>query len=222
MAKIVCPAPNVFHFFAVLLLFVLGFPLCVIFFVFFLFSLVFLCLHRPKSKHLFLAQVEQNLYDFFFWPKLNGSNSNKPAGLSRIGLSRVRPSGIKNRVSLFFHDPDLLSSYDSTYVPHQDLVSSSSRKPSTEIGMLRNTRDDRSILGNIFDGQHARRAPDESHNDSRTLATFLGVLRTEGIEKSESEEPLQSTPFSCSSVRARQKSLIGGECPVFLTNRVKA
>ena len=39
-------------------------------------------------------------------------------------------------------------------------------------------------------------------NDSRNLATLLGILRTEGIEKRESEEPLQSTTLSCSQVRA--------------------
>ena len=70
--------------------------------------------------------------------------------------------------------------------------------------MLRNTRDDMSIFGNVFDCQHARRDLDESHNGSRNLATLLGILRTEGIEKSESEEPLQSTPLSSSQVRARQ------------------
>ena len=39
-------------------------------------------------------------------------------------------------VSLFFYDPDLLSSYERTYVPHQALITSSSRKPSLEVGML--------------------------------------------------------------------------------------
>ena len=72
--------------------------------------------------------------------------------------------------------------------------------------MLRNTRVDMSILGHFFDCQHARRDPDELHNDSRNLATILATLRTEGIEKSGSEEPLQSIPISCFSVRARQKS----------------
>ena len=47
-----------------------------------------------------------------------------------------------------------------TYVPHQTLISSSSRKPSREVGMLRNTRGNMSIPGNVFDCQHARRDPD--------------------------------------------------------------
>ena len=81
------------------------------------------------------------------------------------------------------------------HVPHQVLVTSSSRKPGREVGMPRFTRDDMSILGNVFfDCQPARRVPDELHNDSRNLATSLVILRTEGIEKIESEEPLQSTP----------------------------
>ena len=66
-----------------------------------------------------------------------------------------------------FNDPDLPSSYDSTYVPRQALITSSSRKPSREIGMLRNTRENMIIPGNVFDCQHTRRDPDELHNDSK-------------------------------------------------------
>ena len=105
-----------------------------------------------------------------------------------------------------------------TCVPHQALITSSSRKPSRDIGMLRNTREDMSIPGNVFGCQHARRDPDELRDDSRNLATLLGILRTEGIEKSESGEPLQSTPLSCSS-NVQTKSLNGGKCPMFMTNR---
>ena len=64
-------------------------------------------------------------------------------------------------MSLFFYDPDLLSSYDSAYVPHQALITSSSRKLSRDIGMPRNTREDVSLPGNVFDCQHARRDPDD-------------------------------------------------------------
>ena len=96
-------------------------------------------------------------------------------------------------VSLFFYDPDLLSSYDEA------LVTSSSRKPSREVGMLRK-HENMSIPGNVFDRQHAQRDSDELHNDPRNLATS-----TEGIEHSGSEEPLQSIPLLCFSVRARRK-----------------
>ena len=86
-------------------------------------------------------------------------------------------------MSLFFYDPDLPSSQDCTYVPHQALTTSSSRNPSREVGMLRNTREDMSILGNVFDRQHARRDLDELHNDSRNLATPSGIATD--IEDSE-------------------------------------
>ena len=101
--------------------------------------------------------------------------------------------------SKIFYDPDSPSSYDSAYVLHQAPITSSAKKPSWEVGMPRNTREDMSIVGNVFDCQFARR----DHDESRMMS---GILRSEGIEKSESEEPLQSIPFPCFWVRARQKS----------------
>ena len=62
-----------------------------------------------------------------------------------------------------------------TYVPHQTLITSSSRKPSREVGMLRNKREIMSIPGNLFDRQHPRRDPEELHNDSRILAMSLAI-----------------------------------------------
>ena len=70
-----------------------------------------------------------------------------------------------------------------------------------------------SLPRNVFDCQPARRVPEELHDDSRNLAnsrnlaTPSEIHRREGIEKSESEEPLQSIPLPCISVRAREKSL---------------
>ena len=88
-------------------------------------------------------------------------------------------------MSLFFYDLDLLSSYDSAFVPHQALITSSSRKPSREIGMLRNTREEMSVPGTVFDCQHARR--------SKKFDDFTEYSeKTEGIKKSECEEPLFS------------------------------
>ena len=58
--------------------------------------------------------------------------------------------------------------------------------------MLRNTRDNMNIPGNVFDLQHAQRDSDEVHNDSRNLAMSLAILRKEGIANSWSEDPLQS------------------------------
>ena len=88
---------------------------------------------------------------------------------------------------------------------HQALITP--RKPSRDVGMPRNTRENMNIPGNVFDRQHARRDPDELHNDSRNLSMSLASLRTEGIENSGSEEPLQSILLPCFSVRARRKLL---------------
>ena len=120
--------------------------------------------------------------------------------------------------SKIFHDPDSPSSYDSTYVLHQALTTSSSRKPSREVGMLRNTLENMCFPGKVFDCQHARRAHDELHSDSRNLATPTGIKRREGIEKSGSEEPLQWIPLSCFQGRARQKRPDGGKCRVSMTD----
>ena len=64
--------------------------------------------------------------------------------------------------------------------------------------MLRNTREDMSVPRNFFDRHMLDDIVMNYTNDSRNLGTLLGILRTEGCEKSESEEPLQSTPLSCS------------------------
>ena len=83
----------------------------------------------------------------------------------------------------------------NTYIPHKTLITSSSRKPSCEVEMPRNTRENMNLPRNIFDRQHARRDRDELQNDSRNL---------ERIEKSGSEEPLQSIPLPCFLVRAEK------------------
>ena len=111
--------------------------------------------------------------------------------------------------SKIFHDLDSPSGYDSTHVPHQALITSSSRKPSHEVGMLRNTRENMSIPGNVFDRQHAQRDPDDfstiqeiwqHHWESLTMSR---IVRKEGIENSGSEEPLQSMRLPCFSITAR-------------------
>ena len=102
--------------------------------------------------------------------------------------------------SKIFQDPDLRSSFGSAHVSHQALVTSSSKKPSRDSRMQRNTREAMSIPGNVFDCQSARRVPEELHDDSRNLATPLGIQRREGFEKSGSEESLQPIPLPCFSV----------------------
>ena len=117
-----------------------------------------------------------------------------------------------------FHDPDSPSSSGSDHVPHQALITSSSRKPTCEFRVHRNTREDMCIPGNVFDCPPARRDPDEVHNEPRIWATSSGVLRREGIEKSESGDPLQSIPLPCFQRRVRQRSLDGGNYPMSMTN----
>ena len=109
--------------------------------------------------------------------------------------------------SKIFHDPNSPSSYDSTNVLHQALIIMSSRKLSCEVGMLPNTREDMSIPGNVFDGQHARRDPDEWHNDSENRRNW---------EKWE-RRTIAINTFIEFSNRKQDKSLNGGTCPMSMT-----
>ena len=94
---------------------------------------------------------------------------------TKIGrISYAAWSGITNSESI------LLRSWFTeqlwrTYVPHQTLITPSSRKSSREVGMPRNTRENMCFPGNVFDRQHARRDPDELYNYSRNLATPSGI-----------------------------------------------
>ena len=120
--------------------------------------------------------------------------------------------------SKIFHDLDSPSSFGSAHVSHQALITPSSRKPSRESRMQRNTREDMSTPGSVFACQPARRVPDELHNDSRNLAASSGIQRREGIEKSGSEEPLQPIPLPCFSGKAKEKSLDDSNCPKSMTH----
>ena len=65
---------------------------------------------------------------------------------------------------------------------------------------------DISILGNVFDCQAAPRVPQESHNDSRNLATSSGIHRREGIEKSGSENHCNQYLYLAFPEKQRKKS----------------
>ena len=140
-----------------------------------------------------------------------------------VSLSRDQIRKLQERLqfiedSKIFQDPDLPSSFGSAHVSHQALVPSSSKKASREIGMQRNTREDMSFPGSVFDCQLVRRVPEELHNDSRNLATPSGIQRREGVEKRGSEEPLQSTLLPCFSVGAREKCLDDRTCLKSMTH----
>ena len=94
----------------------------------------------------------------------------------------IKFESYKNDESFFedskiFQDPDSPSSFGSAHASHQALITSSSRKPSRESRMQRNTREDMSIPGNVSDCQPAR-VLEELHNDSRNLASS-GIQRGE-------------------------------------------
>ena len=80
---------------------------------------------------------------------------------TKIGrISCAAWSGITNSESILLRSWLTEQSW-RTYVPHQTLTTSSSRKPSREVGMQWHTRENMHIPGNVFDRQHAQRDPDE-------------------------------------------------------------
>ena len=104
-------------------------------------------------------------------------------------MRNQNPGNYKNEWNLLkirkiFQAPDSPSSFGSAHVSHQAIVTSSSRKPSRESRMHRNTREDTSIPGSVFDCQPARRVPEELDNDSRNLATPAGLQRRRAKETS--------------------------------------
>ena len=99
----------------------------------------------------------------------------------RLGEFPMQHDQGSRTVSLFFNDLDSPSSYDCTYVPHQALIPSSSKEPSRESRMQRNTREDNPK--SVFDCQPARLIPEEFFNDSRSLAASSGIQRREELRK---------------------------------------
>ena len=89
-----------------------------------------------------------------------GSKYWKTTKIGRISYAAW--SGITNSESILLRFW-LTKQLWRTYVPHQALITSSSRKPGREVGMLRNTREDMSTPGNVFDRQHAQRDSGELH-----------------------------------------------------------
>ena len=149
--------------------------------------------------------------------KLNEYSVQHDQESRTVSLSRDQIRKSQQRLefveeSKIFQDPDSPSSFGSTYVPHQALVTSSSKKPSRESRMQRNTREDVSFPGSVFDCHFALRVLEESYNDSRNLAASSEIQRREGIEKSGSEEPLQPIPLLCFLAKAGEKRLDDRNC----------
>ena len=102
---------------------------------------------------------------------------------TKIGrISCAAWSGITNSEAILLRSW-LAEQLRQTNVPHQALITSSSRKPGREVGMPRNARENMSIPGNVFDCQHVRRYSDELYNDSRKMATPSGIA--DDVEDSE-------------------------------------
>ena len=81
---------------------------------------------------------------FFFLKKKNAAIKRKTLKTMKIGtFSYAAWSGITNSESILLRSW-LTEQLWRTYVPHQALITSSSRKPSREVGMPRNTRDNMS------------------------------------------------------------------------------
>ena len=119
----------------------------------------------------------------FFFPDLSSSSSCcfRARSFSKLRKILENNEDWKNFL-IRNHGERVRAVVTATYVPHQALITSSPRMPSCEVEMLRNTREDLSIPGNVFDCQHTRRDPDDLCNDSR-IWRHHEILRTEGIEK---------------------------------------
>ena len=97
-----------------------------------------------------------------------------------------------------FHDLDSWSSSSRSHVPNQPLITSSSKKkPSRDSGLLRDTRNELGIRGNVFEGIPAGEVDSsEFFEDSRNLASSsqrLGNDSTGNVmerEKKVRQEPL--------------------------------
>ena len=119
-----------------------------------------------------------------------------------------------------FHDPESGSSSGQSHVPNQHRnISSSRRRPSCDSEMPRNTRDDMSIRGNVFEDPTAQIHPKEFFKKSKNLATSSSMTRKDQtgnhLEKELSQEHMNTIP--CFQRRARCKSHEGGNYHSLMT-----
>ena len=143
-------------------------------------------------------------------PKMNEYSLQHDQESRTVSLLRdqVRKSQERLEFSEYaniFQDPDSPSSSGSAHVSHQALVTSSSRKTSRETRMQRNRRGNKSVLRNVLIVNLHNECLRSYIMIQDIWETPPGIQRREGIEKSGSEEPLQSTLLLCFSVRAREK-----------------
>ena len=103
-----------------------------------------------------------------------------------------------------FQDLDSPSSFGSAHASHQALVTPSSRKPSRESRMQRDTRREIIIPGKVSDCQSARRVPEELHMIQEIWQHHRVFIEEKEIDKSGSEKPLQPIPLPCFSGKAKE------------------
>ena len=172
---------------------------------------IHLCGRLWMKDHL-IKKAMQEVAEKFEELKKTLLSRKKLLKTTKIGIISYATYDQESRtVSVFFNDLDFTEQLWRTYDPYQALITSSSRKRSREVGLPRNTRDNMRIPGNVFDRQHARREADELHNDSRNLAISLAILRTERIEKNESEETIAINTFTLLLSKNKEKKSRDGK-----------
>ena len=143
---------------------------------------IHLCCELETKNRLHQERYARSCQEIEELKRRGYQEENPEKKTTKIGIiSHAAWSGITNTESILLRS-SLTEQLWRTHVHHQALITSSSRKRSREVGMLRNTREDVSIPGNVFDRQHAQRVPEELHNDSRNLATPTGIKRREQTE----------------------------------------
>ena len=115
-------------------------------------------------------------------------------------------------MSLVFYDPDSLSSYDIPTFLIKLSLPRVQESVAAEVGMPRNTRENMSIPGNVFlivnmidEIVKNYTIIQEIWQHHRESLMMSRMLRKEGIEKSGSEEPLQSKPFTLLFSKSEEK-----------------
>ena len=123
--------------------------------------------------------------EWFFYAAWSGISNSEFITGSNSEITRT--IGIHWRFENL-QDPDSQSSFGSVHVSHQALMPSSSKMPSRESRMQRNTREDMSIPEAFL----IVNLPEEHLKNSRSMAASSGIQRREGVEKGWSEAHLNN------------------------------
>ena len=131
----------------------------------------------------------------------------------RLGEFPTQHDQESRTVSLFFYDPDLLSSYDDLHSSSSPYYFVFKKAEPRSWNAAKYTREYEyswkrflivTMLDEILMNYTIVQEICQHHWESLKMSR---ILRKEGIENSGSEEPLQSIPLPCSSERAMRKRL---------------